>query len=94
MGKKVNPFEIKSKEIEVAGIKLSITLPTAKEYMNISKQTEDNLELSLLLIENCVRYEGDKLDVESLPVDVFGELSEKVIKTINPDFDPDNPEKK
>lgn len=95
--KKVNPFKVESKEIEVDGIKLSLTLPSTKKYMTILdnniKGGNEN-QLAVDLITECITYNGDTLDVEALPIKVFSELSEIVIKEFNPDMEVKEEDKK
>lgn len=93
--KKVNPFKVESKEIEVDGIKLSLTLPSTKKYMTILERYKGNEnQLAVDLITECITYNGDTLDVEALPIKVFSELSEIVIKEFNPDMEVKEEDKK
>ncbi len=93
--KKVNPFKVESKEIEVDGIKLSLTLPSTKKYMTILERNKGNEnQLAVDLITECITYNGDTLDVEALPIKVFSELSEIVIKEFNPDMEVKEEDKK
>lgn len=93
--KKVNPFKVESKEIVVENIKLNLTLPSTKKYMQILDKNKGNEnQLAIDLITECITFDGDTLDVEALPIKVFTELSKIVINEFNPDMEVVDEDKK
>jgi uncharacterized protein YrzB (UPF0473 family) len=79
MTKKIKPFSKRTKEIEIEGVKLVISGMTRGEFIATQKEAKNtgDDDMTEAIISKCVRTEdGNELDVESLPVDIYVQLGQ------------------
>ena len=97
MTKKINPFTKRSKEIEIEGVTLVISGMTRGEFLATQKESKKSEEddMTEAIISQCVRTkDGDELDVESLPVDIYVQLGQVLMDEFFNFIPKDDDEKK